>query len=386
MTSTGTSGGPQAAWTVVFGPGPRLASIEALARAASAQVDPGIAVSIERLQDLAQLLAPRGREGRLVLDGDHLLLEDLGFVRRFLASASAWGLLLLGEDAGRRAARAALALDRTRWLPWPPDLAQLEEIVSAPAHLRPPGAPASAAASDTFAAAVHVPDLALRLSEIADLAERAQQAAGGPEGAPPEGEGPSDLVRLARLARSIAYVVAPPRPPATTVDAGPLVEDLLAALALRGKKAPRFLYRGARGVHVHAERDSLTRALESLLLLARGCAGPGEMVRVQLGPRPETPGEAQLLVDFPAGPLAAVGQPGVLAGARFEPVGGIAPGDLAAAQAVLRALGARLELSFPQAGAAQLRVGLPAEIEEPRPEAGSPAAAAAGAAVREAAG
>ena len=66
---------------------------------------------------------------------DHLPVEDLGFVRRFLAGASGWSVLLVGEDAGHRAARAALSLPRVRWLPWPPDLAQLDDIVAAPDDL-----------------------------------------------------------------------------------------------------------------------------------------------------------------------------------------------------------------------------------------------------------
>jgi hypothetical protein len=341
-----------------LGPGPRLAGIEPLARAASAQVNAGVAVGFERIGDLAELIAPRGSRGRLVLDLDHLPLEDLGFVRRFLAAARGWSLLLVGDDAGHRAARAALALERARFLAWPPDIGQLTELAAAPVDLRPPtqqpGASAPAAGQAT--------PMAAHLGELAELAERAQhsvaaaRAAGGAEA-----EAPPELARLSRLARALSYAAAPPALARAELELGPLVEDLLAGMTLRGKKAPRFLYRGARGILVRAARGPLASTLESMLLLARGCAGAGEIVRVQLGFAEDSSSTAEVSVDFPVGPLAGADPSDPLSGAAGALLSDVGPGDYAAAQAVLRGLGGALELSFPDAQQARLRIDLPAE-------------------------
>lgn len=353
--------GGRAAFGVVLGPGARLAEIEPLARAASAQVNAGLSLGFERIADLAELLVPRGARGRLVLDLDHLLLEDLGFVRRFLATERGWSLLLVGEDAGHRAARAALALERTRFLPWPPDIAQLMELAAAPADLRPrerlqPTAPAAASTQSTA--------LALHLSELADLAERAQLSVAGKGG---EAEAPPELARVSRLARALSFAAAPPALARAELELGPLVEDLLAALTLRGKRAPRFLYRGARGIRVRAARGPLTSALESALLLARSCAGAGEIVRVQLG-FAEAARAAEVSVEFPAGPLAGADPSDPLSGAAASALAEVGPGDFAAAQAVVRGLGGSLDLTFPEAATARLQIALPAEAASPAAE------------------
>jgi hypothetical protein len=347
--------GGRAAFGVVLGPGPRLAEIETLARAASAQVNSGLAVAFERIADLAELLAPRGSRGRLVLDLDHLPLEDLGFVRRFLSTARGWSLLLVGEDAGHRAARAALALERTRFLPWPPDIAQLMELAAAPADLRPQPRPQAAPASG---APSQAGPLAAHLSELADLAERAQLSVAGVGGA--ESEAPPELARVTRLARALSFAAAPPVLSRAELELGPVVEDLLAALTLRGKKAPRFLYRGARGIRVRAARGPLASALESALLLARSCAGAGEIVRVQLGFSEEARA-AEISVEFPAGPLAGADPTEPLSGAAGIALAEVGPGDFAAARAVVRGLGGSLDLAFPEAALAKLRIALPAE-------------------------
>jgi len=351
--------GGRAAFGIVLGPGPRLAGIEPLARAASAQVNAGVALAFERITDLSELLAPRGARGRLVLDLDHLPLEDLGFVRRFLASARGWSLLLVGEDTGHRAARAALAMERTRFLPWPPDIAQLTELAAAPADLRPV---ARQAPQPVPASVSAVSPMAAHLTELADLAERAQHAvaaARAPGGS--EAEPPAELGRLARLARALSYAAAPPALSRAELELGPLVEDLLAALTLRGKKAPRFLYRGSRGILVRGARAPLASALESALLLARSCAGAGEIVRVQVGFSEGAASTAEVSVEFPVGPLAGADPADPFSGDGAAQLSEVGPGDFAAARAVVRGLGGSLDLGLGEGGTARLRIALPAE-------------------------
>ena len=204
--------------------------------------------------------------------------------------------------------------------------------------------------------------MAAHLSELADLAERAQHAVASAKGSGgAEAEPPAELGRLTRLARALSYAAAPPALSRAEIELGPLVEDLLAALTLRGKKAPRFLYRGARGILVRSARGPLASALESTLLLARSCAGAGEMVRVQVGFSDVAYSWAEVSVEFPAGPLAGADPADPFSGESAGLLSEVGPGDFAAARAVVRGLGGSLDLDLAEGGTARLRIALPAE-------------------------
>lgn len=375
-TNSSTTRSQPVAWTVLLGPGARLAGLDALARAVSGRVHAGLSVSIEEVADLAELLAPRRAAGRLVLDGDLLPEEDLGFVRRFLAAHPRWSLLLVGADAGRRTARTVLSWARTGWLAWPPDLDQLEALVRAPQELLPrAAAPAEVRSEAPRAADPRLGEQLLELSELARGCERdmreLREAAGGEDDRLTRVS--SRMGRLRREARALSYLTAPPRAGDTPVDLGALLEDELAELTLRDRTAARFLYRGDEGLEVRADREALTFALESLLLLARGACGPEDVVRVQLSAPEADGGPAEIGVDFPRGRLADVSlehldQPGAL----LDLVPELGASDLASTRAVLEAHGATLDLASGPDGAIEASLRLPARA---RPRAGASVAA-----------
>lgn len=101
---------------------------------------------VRELEDLIQLLPGRGSVvadpgtspgdahpcGRLVLDGEHLPLEDVGLVRRFLKANPGWSAVCLGLDPRGTIQRALEDLPRIGWRPWPPDLEQLRALARIP--------------------------------------------------------------------------------------------------------------------------------------------------------------------------------------------------------------------------------------------------------------
>ena len=210
------------------------------------------------LQDLEELLAQRPRVGTLILDYERVPAGDVGFVRRFLERNTGWRLLVLGDEARDRRARALLALPRVQWIPWPPDLDQvgaLLETTPAPDDLeraspRPPAAPAESGATG---------------SEELDL--------------------------------------------------GDLLEELLASASVAGDGAPRTQYRCDQALPLRRERAPLAEGLASLLALARGCAGPDGEVQASAEPAStsgDPPETVRLRIDFPTGPLREEDWPGLL--------------------------------------------------------------------------
>ncbi|HVS11641.1 MAG TPA: hypothetical protein VMS76_17355, partial [Planctomycetota bacterium] len=128
--STGAARSEAPPYKILVGPGPRLEGMAQLLAALASRH--GALARVEELADLAELLTGAPEAGHLVLDVDHLPAEDIGFLRRFLARHPGWKLVLVGQDAGRQTARSVLALPRTRWLAWPPDLDQLHELARGP--------------------------------------------------------------------------------------------------------------------------------------------------------------------------------------------------------------------------------------------------------------
>ncbi|HEX6885246.1 MAG TPA: hypothetical protein VF530_17865 [Planctomycetota bacterium] len=261
-----------------------------------------------RLADLEELLAVRTLTGLLILEAARVPLEDIGFVRRFLERHPGRAAVVLGAE--REEARALLALPRTSWLAWPPELEALRALW--------PPAPAVAAP---------------RPAE----ATRAARAR-GPEASVPNG----------------------------AHDLRALLEELLAGAVVLG--GPRFHLRSGAACPVHEDRLALRAGLEGLLVLARACAGDEGLVRAALDP---AEGGVRIGLDFPRAALPGKDLPGLL---EPDAKVGEGPAEAARAGAErLRALGARVELQDGEPGRVRCEVRLgrtrPAQA---RPRAGKP--------------
>ncbi|HED65162.1 MAG TPA: hypothetical protein ENJ09_06350 [Planctomycetes bacterium] len=265
------------------------------------------------LSDLEELLAQRPPAGTLVLDYERVPGEDVGFVRRFLERHTEWRLVVVGEDVRDRRARALLALPRTQWLPWPPDLDQINALL--------------------------------------DLGESSVRSASGARRAD------SPPPRTLPLASDEEEAPAPrPIPQGRTdepsaaseengpVDLGALVEELLAGAAL-GSGAPRYLFRCDHGILLDRARAPLASGFEGLLQLARVSAGPEGVVSAQVAPS-EQAGDpedaARVRIDFPAAAIPTAILPDLLH--KEVPRSKKLPKDLAGAiRAARKAAGALSE-------------------------------------------
>jgi len=260
-----------------------------------------------RLADLEELLAVRTLTGLLILEAARVPLEDIGFVRRFLERHPGRAAVVLGGE--REEARALLALPRTSWLAWPPDLEALRALLL----------PAPAAAAP-------------RPSEGARPARSR-----GPEASVPNG----------------------------AHDLRALLEELLAAAVVLGGGA-RFHLRSGAACPVHEDRQALREGLEGLLVLARACAGDEGLVRAALDP---AEGGVRIGLDFPRAALAGKDLPGLLGP---EASGGEGATEAARTGAErLRGLGARVELGDGEPGRVHCEVRLGRARPAPtRPRAG----------------
>jgi hypothetical protein len=122
-------------WELWLGPGPRLDRLGAVLEAlGEAEAGPA------RLADLEDLaLSEPPERGRLVLDAELLPPEDLGYLRRFLERTPGFELVLIGDGPGRGGLRRLSA----RWLAWPPDLIELEELQAEPRGVASHAGPAA---------------------------------------------------------------------------------------------------------------------------------------------------------------------------------------------------------------------------------------------------
>ena len=376
-------------YRILVGPGARLEGMAPLLAALASRPGATAAADAAEIADLAELLSGASVAGHLVLDADHLPAEDIGFLRRFLARHPGWELVLVGQDAGRQTARTVLALPRTRWLAWPPDLEQLHELARGPvgsvsgegamAQEPPPRsepqveiprpavpsarearepatqpplarAPSERAAEPASEAASQVrpaiPHLREQVAVLADIAQRLELSFGAlretkraPEG---ELEGMAlEMRRLLRFTRALSHLTSPQGEGGERFELGALIEEELAALTLKARRAPRLTWRGSGKLWVRADRVAFTMALESLLVLARACAGVGETVRVEAGAGLSD--DLWIRIDFPAGPLAGIDPEKVLdplvLSERLREIG---VEEVGAAIAILRAQGAEL--------------------------------------------
>lgn len=108
---------------LLVGPGPRAA---VLARVLGA-LGTTHGVEARSFADIAELALESGRAGILVLDLDSTPIEDVGYVRRFLAAHTGFQIVLLGVDSRTRTARV---LGTQRFMHWPPDIEELGQLVA----------------------------------------------------------------------------------------------------------------------------------------------------------------------------------------------------------------------------------------------------------------
>lgn len=104
------------AWTLITGKGPGSLLLEPLLRGLAPSYP---SVRIEVLEDAAPSLPAPTRRGRLVLDAGSLKAGDLEKVRRYLAQASGWELVLLDGEGTPCLARELVGPPHIYWWPGP---------------------------------------------------------------------------------------------------------------------------------------------------------------------------------------------------------------------------------------------------------------------------
>ena len=250
---------------IVVGPGERLEELSAALVGLLARIS-GAGVRLVGIEDLAQLLLLRASSGELLLDGDLVPAEDLGILRRFLEGRTGWSLAVVGEDEQALAESGLLGLARSRFLSWPPDLADLRALAgSGPAAGRP---------------------------------------------APPKPAAPRP---------EVAGRSAPARPPAPaarngTWDLSALLDDVIVGRAVSEQSADYDFQPGGE-LRVAFERDEASLMLDGFFALAEACAGPDQRVEVRSR---AAGGEALVEIVFPPGALTDGDLPTLLGGGPFE--------------------------------------------------------------------
>lgn len=375
-------------------PGPRQVELERVLEA----LHPGRCGALASLYDapFAPATTTGERAPMLLLDADHLALEDIGWIRRLVATGQVAAVVALGSDPGAVAARALRSLPRLQWTPWPPDLNEIRswlqvasgETYTPPARSAgsltpnapaltpapPPGAQSHASSTGATTPASTAAALSLgrdQVAVLADISQRLELAFLGlrESGRTDEGdlEAPQiELRRLLRFTRSLACLAAPPPRGFDEFDVVGLIEELLATLTLRGRKGPRFLPSSGPGGRpaveftVRADRAALAMAFESVLALARLCSSGGDTVRVSYTPVNAT--SLAIAVEFPAGPLQGLDPRRLLDTALLrERLPELGPSELAAASAILKSQGGSLELSALPEEHLAVRMRLPVE-------------------------
>ncbi len=299
---------------IVVGPGERLEELSAALGGLLGRV-PGAPVRLVGIEDLAQLLLLRAGSGELLLDGDLVPGEDIGILRRFLEGRAGWSLSVVGEDQGALEQSGLLGLAKSRFLRWPPDLADLRALArglsSGPAARATAPAPRAAAAGP-----VPLPDTAVR--------SRPPRAATARNG---------------------------------TFDLCALLDDLIVGRAV-SEAGAEYDFQASEELRVGFARDEAASMLEGFLGLAEACAGPDQRVEVRAR---SSGGEALLELVFPPGALTDGDLPALLEGGPFQ-----GPRELRAAAEGARGalercaeLDGRASLSTARPGRLLLAVRLP---------------------------
>lgn len=304
------------------------------------------------LASLDELTGLTERELRLVLHVDHVPLEEIGWLRRILADRPGWTFACTGSGTRGPVARALLALPRSRFLPEPLDWQDFRSLCT-----RPEG---------PLAAGPIGPEHVGALVEITGGMEQAfGTLRGGPAGTAALEPLALELRRLVHYTRTLGGLVRPPARGADSFDLVALLDEQLAALTAQGRSGgPRFqpaqsgLARSFQ-CFVRADRAAISVAFETLLHIARRCAGQGETVRVAY--TPFSGGDLEVRIEFPAGPLAGLSSEELGAPrALLERLPELWPGELEAAGAFLSSQGVQLRVVAAQASQVAVLARFPA--------------------------
>ncbi len=346
----------------------------------------GAEVQLELPASLAELETLSTEAWTVLVHVDHWACEEIGSLGRILAARPRWRLVCTGPDSSGRVARALLALPMARWLPWPLTLQEFRTL------LAPREASDSAPRPGEGLGVDHVATLGALVVRLENAESELRDRAPGDETALAALR--DEVRRLGHFARTLALLATPPERGDSEFDLVALLDEQLATLTTGARTAERLSARTPSGPRsprfvVRADRALLARAFETLLGLARRCAGPGGTVRVLYLPLEGS--RLEVRVEFPAGPLAGLGAAG-LADPRAVAarISELWPADLAAARAALESQEGQLALEARPEGhvraavtlsaAAELREGAVAPVEAPStpPSAPPPVPAPAG--------
>lgn len=313
-------------------------------------------LAVLRPDSLAELEALRAPLVRVVMHVGHGTLEEIGWLGRILAARPGWTVLGTGPDPSCRAARALLALPQARWLPWPLDLQDFRSLAATPS------VPQALASGPSAFPHEHLEVLAGLVAGLERAYALLLDRRSGDE------EALATLARevrnLTHFTRTLGTLAAPPVRGRDEFDLVALLDERLAVLSTGARTQPRLQARTPAGPRsprfpVRADRATLGRAFETLLQLARLCAGASGTVRVLYAPLDAA--ELEVQVEFPSGPLAG------LSSAELDDANTLCaslpqvwPADLLAARAGLESQGGSLRIEAGSPALVRLRVRLPA--------------------------
>ncbi len=208
-----------AAGTLLVGPGPRGQDLAAVLRALA---EPR-GVAVRAFEDVTDLASIAETNGVCLLDVDAVPIEDLGYVRRFLAARADIDVVLLGTDPRVRSARY---LGSQRFTAWPPDVEELLALVTAAA-----GRAGLTSGAGRMGAAAPAPASTPRSAPASSRARPTEVGAPSASAAATLESDELDQVRMILEQETTAEEFAPPADwPAGHAPVAP---------AARGEKAPR---------------------------------------------------------------------------------------------------------------------------------------------------
>ncbi|MBM3989112.1 MAG: hypothetical protein FJ294_14285 [Planctomycetes bacterium] len=333
-----------------------------------AALDPALVVL--RPNSLGELEALRAPLVRVLLHVDHGTAEEIGWLARILASRPGWTLFGTGPDPSCRAARALLALAQARWMPWPLDLQDFRTLARAPLQFQ-------AVQGPEILAREHIELLTALVGSLEGAYALLLDRRGGDEQA--LASMAQSVRRLTHFARTLGSLFEPPARGRDEFDLVALLDEQLAVLSTGARTQPRLQTRTPGGPRsprfpVCADRAVLARAFETLLQLARLCAGASGTVRVLYAP--VEGGEFEVQLEFPSGPLAG------LSAAALEdvrtlctPLPQVWAADILAARVGVESQGGSVRIEAAPPAQVRLRVRLPV-LAPPTPRAEMASAAA----------